>query len=163
MLRDRITLGVVSGLIGNAAKNAVDALLRVGKPDQMGFSEMAAGIFIPRREAATGAGRLLGRIADYGLAAVYGIPTVYLLSRTGSDKLLLKGSLMGVLTWGLGLGLARNLGVGKARPLGAGANLRMLLAHVVGGMVTAQAAVSLGDQEILQRNAAPRSATSQRR
>lgn len=156
MLRDRLTLGVLAGLVGNAAKNAVDVVLRAGRQDQMGFSDLAARIFVPKQEAVTDAGRFLGRLADYGLAAAYGVPTVYLLSRTGTDSLLLKGSLMGVVTWGVGLGLARNLGLGKTGPLDAGANLRMLLAHVVGGMVTAQVAACLADEEVLPRGEARR-------
>lgn len=150
MLRDRITLGIITGLVGNAAKNVVDMALGGKKPARLDFAGIAARVFVPEREATTGAGRLLGKVADYGLAAVYGIPTVYLLSFTGADKHLLKGSLMGVLTWGFGLGLARKMGLGDAHPLGAGTNLRMLVAHVAGGMVTAQLAVSLGAPELFR-------------
>lgn len=152
MIRDRILLGLVAGLTGNLVKNGVDMVVRPARPGKTGFADVAAGIFVPRGEATSNAGRWLGRAADYGLAAVYGIPTVYLLSYTGSDRHLLKGALMGVLTWGMGLGLARNLGMSSIYPRSAAANLRMLLGHLAGGMVAAQTAVSLGERELFERD-----------
>lgn len=148
MLRDRITLGMVAGTTGNMVKNALDVLLPLGKPTEVRFSDIAAGIYIPKGEAATRTGRLLGRLVDYGLATIYGIPTVYLLSYTGRDKHLLKGAMVGVLTWSIGLGLARTLGVSNIYPLTAKDNLRMLLVHMVGGMATTQTALMLGDPEL---------------
>lgn len=152
MIRDRVLLGLVAGITGNLVKNGLDLVVRPPRPGKIGFAEVAGGIFVPRRETASGAGRWLGRAADYGLAAVYGIPTVYLLSYTGSDGHLLKGALMGVLTWGLGLGVARNVGVSSTYPQSATANLRMLLGHLAGGMATAQTAVMLGEPELFRRD-----------
>ncbi len=150
MIKDRIMLGMIAGMVGNAAKTVLDEIFLATGKAKTPYRDMASGIFVNKNKTKTEEGKLLGWLADLGLGMVYGIPLVYLLSHTGADKYPVKGALMGTVTWGLGIGVAKNLGVSKVYPKDPATILLMALSHMAGGIVAAHTAVKLGDRQLFE-------------
>lgn len=90
-LKDRILLGLVSGLVGGVVKNiAGEALVKRGYSEYSG-PQRAAGILVPAHKITTTGGKIIGWLAEASISGLLGIATVYTLSLTGKDKALLKG------------------------------------------------------------------------
>lgn len=67
-IKDRMTLGIVSGLFGTILKIASDEVFLRMKISKRSFRETASGVWVSsRRQAKNPSGQLLGTIMDLGL------------------------------------------------------------------------------------------------
>lgn len=149
-IKDRITLGIISGIIGNIAKNLASmGLSKVGLRDD-NIHTKAAGIFMSRREAKTKAGKGLGILTDFCIACKLGIILVYLLSATGKDHPYLKGASLGQSAWVIMYGVLSSLGGSKSHPVSPRTSFSNYLAHTVYGVATASAIMALGDSNLFK-------------
>jgi len=144
-IKDRISLGLLSGFIANIPKEALSELLYRKGIEKGRFASMAAGVFIPKKSALSKKGILFGLTHDFMLASTLGIPLVYMLSFTGKDKWLIKGLLAGGLGFGVLRGLMANVGPGKAYPNDPLSNISMTLGSLMWGTIASSIAISLGE------------------
>lgn len=73
-VKDRMMLGMIAGLGGNAVKTLADEVLLRKKLSQRSFRATAAGVWVNTEKEATNInGQILGALSDFGLAATGGV------------------------------------------------------------------------------------------
>ncbi|HHT43253.1 MAG TPA: hypothetical protein GX014_07630 [Firmicutes bacterium] len=145
-LRDRLLLGVVSGMTGVAVKGAVSRVLFRGSFSEAAGPRRAAGMLLPPQKTATPGGKVVGWLADAAVGSLLGILSVYVLSFTGKDKAALKGFTTGALAW-VGLyGVLANMGATDIQSSEPRTVLNEFATHTIYGVVASTTAAYLGDQ-----------------
>jgi hypothetical protein len=146
-MKDSIALGVISGLIGNTAKDISNYLIwRAGKTELL-YSHLAASSFVEPAKTLEPKNMALGQILDMAGGALMGIPVVYLLKLTGKDYHLLKGGGVGLLLWAV----LYNLGPTTIKPQKTMTHLSAFVNNLIYGLVTARAAVALADPDVFAK------------
>ncbi|MEW6424536.1 MAG: hypothetical protein AB1523_07275 [Bacillota bacterium] len=144
-IKDRMILGVIAGLGGNAAKLLICALLKRAKWVESMGPERAAGMLVSPHRVTQPEGRVVGFLADGVIACMLGIATVYALSIMGKDKAVIKGAIAGKMMWTTLYGMLGNLGATKIEPVSPKTVLSEFLGHTAFGVLTACLAAGLGD------------------
>lgn len=148
-IKDRITLGIVSGLFGTVLKIASDEIFLRKNISKRSFRETASGVWVStRRQAKSPYGQILGSFLDLGMGMVGSVGQVYILSKTGKDNLFAKGTFFGIaygsiITAGLSA-FPRN----KVKPKDAQSNLSYMISHGLFGLATTYAISALGDKSL---------------
>ncbi len=108
-LKDRVFLGIVSGLIAAIPGRLLNTVeYRHGLVDSK-YGQMAASLFTNKENSDLG--QLLGYITNQVLTTTTGVATAYTLSAAGRDFAPLKGMGLGIIYW-LGLyGLGSKIGL----------------------------------------------------
>ncbi|MFZ5754644.1 MAG: hypothetical protein ACOY3J_10405 [Bacillota bacterium] len=144
-IKDRIVLGVVAGLAGNAIKMAIDEVSIKKKISQRSFRKTAAGVWVSKQSEATNIkGQILGGLLDFGMGILGGIASVYLLSKTGRDHIVTKGITSGITMGSFITFILGALPTNQVRPTDAASNLSYMASHAVYGLVTTAVAAKLG-------------------
>lgn len=144
-IKDRIVLGVVAGLAGNVVKMVIDEVSLKKRISQRSFRETAAGVWVSSsKEAKSINGQLLGGLLDFGMGALGGISSVYLLSKTGRDHIAVKGITSGIAIGSFITFIMGTLPKNTVRPKDAASNLSYMLSHAGYGLVTTFIAAKLG-------------------
>lgn len=148
-IKDRMTLGIVSGLIGTIVKTASDELFLRQKASKRSFRVTAAGVWVDtQREAKTPYGQILGAIMDLGLGMVGAVGQVYILSKTGKNNLFAKGTFFGMVFGSSITAMLSGFNANKVKPKDAKSNLTYILSSGIFGVVTTYAASLLGDDSL---------------
>ena len=149
-IRDRLQLGVISGLAGVVVKDLVGGLLiKAGWAEEAG-PQRAAGMLLPAYKIYTPLGRLAGKLADAAVGSLLGIVSVYMLSFTGKDRVVLKGLTSGALAW-VGLyGVLSNMGATTVRTVQPKTVISEFISHAVYGVVTTTTASYLGADDLFE-------------
>lgn len=151
MIKDRVVLGVLSGLIGNTAKTIIDEISLTMKISQRTFTSTAAGVFVSKKsESQNIRGKILGSLFDYGMGAIGGIVLVELLSKRGRDHLTTKGLVFGVTMGSFINFLLNSCSSKKIKAKDAASNLSYMLSHGVYGLITAYTAALLGHKSLFE-------------
>lgn len=144
-INDRILLGVIAGLGGNLVKTAIDEMSLKAKFSQRSFRSTAAGVWVARKKDADSVyGQLLGGILDFGMATLGGVGTVYMLSKTGRDSLVVKGLASGITFGATITALLSTLPTNRVKPKDAVSNLSYVASHAAFGLVATAVAAQLG-------------------
>lgn len=148
-IKDRITLGIVSGLVGTILKTASDEVFLLKKISKRSFRETASGVWVSsRREARSPYGHILGQIMDLGLGMVGAVGQVYLLSKTGKNNLLAKGSFFGITFGATITAMLSGFNTNKVKPKDARSNLSYVISNAIFGLGTTYTASLLGDESL---------------
>ena len=136
-IKDRILLGLIAGLGGNAVKTLSDVVLLRKKLSQRSFRSTAAGVWVLKESEATNInGQVLGALFDFGLGSIGGIGITYLLSKTGRDHVIPKGITAGITIGSMITALLSAFPQNKVKPKDAASNLSYMFSHAVYGIVT---------------------------
>lgn len=148
-IQDRITLGIVSGLIGTILKTAMDEIFLLSKISKRSFRETASGVWVSsRREAKNPYGQILGQIMDIGLGMVGAVAQVQILSKTGKNNLTVKGIFFGITFGAVITAMLSGFNTNKVKPKDALSNLSYVLSNTIFGLSTTYAASLLGDESL---------------
>lgn len=110
-IKDRIILGIVSGVIASLPGRFINALeYRTGLTD-IQYDQMASSLFLPKNKIKTGEAKVTGSIINHTMVGLTGILITYLLSATGRDKAMIKGIGVTSALWITIYGLAPKFGV----------------------------------------------------
>lgn len=151
-MRDTITLGLLSGLIGNLAKDISNYLIWRAGGTELTYGHLAASAVTAPEKTQEAGNFFVGQIADFTVGASMGIPIVYLLKKTGKDYHLVKGAGMGLLLWGILYSTGPNLRILSIKPKMTRTHLSGLWNHLLYGVTTAQAAVALAGPGMFPEN-----------
>lgn len=144
-IRDRVMLGALAGLAGNAVKTAIDEVSLHYQISQRPFRMTASGVWLPSsKQAGELKGQILGGVFDFGLSALGGVGLVYLLTRTGRDHYLAKGFIYGMAFGSAVNAMLSYLPHNRVRPKDAASNLSYLVAHALYGLAAGAVAAHLG-------------------
>lgn len=148
-IQDRITLGIVSGLIGTILKTAMDEVFLRNKISKRSFRETASGVWVSsRREAKSPYGQILGQIMDIGLGTVGAVAQVQILSKTGKNNLPAKGAFFGITFGALITAMLSGFNTNKVKPKDALSNLSYIISNTIFGLSTTYAVSLLGDESL---------------
>jgi len=148
-VKDRFVLGLISGLAGNVLKMVVDEVSLRNKISQRSFRATAAGVYVAKKKQADAPlGQLLGGLFDFGFASLGGVATVYFLSKTGRDHLMIKGAASGLIIGSITTSLLSGLPTNKVKPKDPASNLSCMVSHVVYGLATTGVAAYLDHPSI---------------
>jgi len=146
-IKDRIFLGILSGLIGSIPGRLLNAVEYNRGIVDAKYGQMAAGLFINKNKADTPAGKLLGSVANELLAASTGISVTYTLAATGRDNAVLKGMGVGSLYWFLLYGLSAKLG-DTPKSKKTVSPLLSLADHLIFGTLAGVVTATIGDDSL---------------
>lgn len=148
-IKDRVTLGIVSGLIGTILKTASDEAFLRKKISQRSYRETASGVWVSsRREAKSPSGQILGIIMDVGLGMVGAVAQVQILSKTGKDNLTTKGTFFGITFGAIITAMLSGFNLNKVKPKDARSNLSYVVSNAIYGLGTTYSASLLGDESL---------------
>lgn len=154
-MRDTIILGMLSGLIGNVAKDASNYIIyRAGKTEML-YGHFAASMITDPAKTHEAGNFAVGQLIDMTVGALMGVPLVYLFKKTGKDHYLLKGAGLGLMLWGILYGIGPNLNIVTVRPRETKTHVSALFNNLLYGLTTAQAAVSLADPDMFSTKRSP--------
>jgi hypothetical protein len=146
-IKDRISLGIISGVFSSIPGRLLNTFeYRAGLTDAK-YGQMAANLFVSKKQVDTMEGRAIGAIVNGILTGVAGISAVYLLSMTGRDKAVIKGMGIGILFWLALFGLTPRVGIVEKtkKPLSP---LLGLVDHIVFSSLCGLIASRLGDDSL---------------
>lgn len=113
-IKDRFVAGIVAGLLSNLVKQTIEWTAAALDISQETGSEKAAGFFLPQRQIKTRMGRAIGIAADHCIAAELGVIAVYLMTFTGKDHAIIKGTAIGNASWNAAYGVLARLGASSS-------------------------------------------------
>lgn len=142
-LRDSITLGLTSGLMGNLAKGLFNLFFWRSKKSETLYSQLAGSMFIKPGLRKQKSPSLIGNLADMSTGSILGVPLVYIMKKTGKDNYLIKGLGYGAFLWLLLYGAGHNLDFYILKPQKYKSNLSAFFEHIIFGISTAHASVKL--------------------
>jgi hypothetical protein len=145
-IQDRIFLGFVAGILGAIPGRFINKIeFGLGLTDSR-YEEMAALLFVNKRDLDEAKGKNVGRIANSLLASVLGVITTYVISRTGRDYAIFKGMGVTSLAW-LGVyGLSTQSQIRKSKKPGVA--LLSFFDHLIFGATAATLVLKLGDDSL---------------
>lgn len=146
-ITDRFLLGVVSGLGGNLAKMAIEAVFKPFGFKQTGIMK-ASGIFVKKSDMNKPMGKAVGFIADNMVAAGLGITCVYWLTLMGKDHKILKGAGLGAMEWAALYGVMSKMGATSIYPSPPLDAIVSFLSHVAFGATKISIITALGDDRL---------------
>lgn len=150
-IKDRIILGMVTGILSGGPPQVLDALeRRLGLTD-LSYAKLSAKLFIPANKTGTSQGKLLAMLINCINGAMAGISITYLISLTGRDKSVIKGIGCGAVFWILINGLFSNFGlkIKSQKPL---TPILSLLNHVLAAGLNGFLVSKLGDDSLFPDN-----------
>lgn len=144
-LRDSISLGLFSGLMGNLAKGLFNLFTWKTEKNEVLYPHLASSMFFAPRRTKRRKPFLVGSLADLSMGAIFGIPLVYILKKTGKDNFMVKGAGFGALLWVVFYGAGHNLPIVSIKPKKSRSPLWAFLEHLLFGVGTACTAVKFAD------------------
>lgn len=148
-IKDRMVLGIVSGIVGTILKTGSDEFFLRKKISQRSYRETAAGIWVNKRsEAKKPYGQVLGTIMDLGLGMAGSIGQVYILTKTGKNNLVTKGVFFGVTFGAVITAMMSGFITNKVKPKDARSNLSYIISDIFYGLGTTFTTSILGDESL---------------
>lgn len=146
-IKDRIILGMVSGILSSMPPQVVDALAYKSGLADLSYAQLAAKLFIPKNKTATPQGKFLSFLINSINGGLVGVFTTYLLSLTGRDKAVIKGIGAGTMLWVLVNGLLSHVGlkITSKKPL---TPILSFFNHVLSGTLNGILILKLGDDSL---------------
>lgn len=145
-MQDTITTGLLGGFIGTLLMDISNLLIfKAGKTETL-YGYIAGGLFVAPFRTKQRKNFILGELAHFFIGSIWGIPLTYILKKTGKDHHLVKGALISILSlgsliWGQKFGVLKKFRLTKTF-------YSAIWNHIVYGLVSAQAIVSLADPTI---------------
>lgn len=144
-IKDRIMLGMVSGLLGGISITLIDFIFLYKGTVKTSLSETAAAIYVNnRKETQKPLGRLLGFFTSAGFSIIGGLLVTRLLSRTGKKNAVTKGLFVGITSGSIIPAILSGLTNNKIKPKDTATNLAYVFGHTVYGAVTVLSCLGLG-------------------
>ncbi|NLX90178.1 MAG: hypothetical protein GXZ07_01055 [Firmicutes bacterium] len=150
-IKDPLVLGAIAGAIANLAKLLGNEFgMKTLKISQASYPEMAAGLFMTKKERRKPVALVVGTLADLTIGGIMGVPLVYILRYTGRDFAPIKGIGYGLFAWVLLYGaLGRFLGTKSSIfPLSSTTSLSAYINHSIYGAIAAVLTAKLGDPSL---------------
>lgn len=147
-IKDRDTLSIVSGLLGQAGIILVDTVSRRANLSKRSYREAAAGVFVSKREARTVRGQALGTIMNSAVSILGANYIIKRLSQNGRDSLISKGITSGIIFGAIATTLPNIAPWNKMKPKDATSNLSYVFSNLVFGLIATFAAAKLGHDSL---------------
>ncbi|MBS4032579.1 MAG: hypothetical protein KGZ63_14330 [Clostridiales bacterium] len=134
MLKDKIILGILVGLLADAVKLTFNFIGFRLNFTPVVFWQLISALFLEKEDVFTPAGILIGGIADIIVAGFLGVIFIYVIYFTGKENLWIKGIGFGLLVWVSLFGLLLGQLVHDKVPLEPSGILITIAAHFLYGL-----------------------------
>ncbi|AFM40372.1 hypothetical protein Desaci_1346 [Desulfosporosinus acidiphilus SJ4] len=142
--KDSVVTGLLGGLVGTLFMDITNAVIYKAGGTEKLYGHLAGQFFVSPLRTNQRKNYVLGELLHFSVGSVFGLPTMYMLKKTGKDHYLSKGLVTSMLTWGLLYTGGQKIGLFK--------KLRFTKTHysaafnnVIYGLVSAKTMVSLAD------------------
>ena len=147
-IKDRNTLAIISGIIGQAGIILVDTVSRSAGLSKRSYREAAAGMFVSKRQAQSVKGQALGVIMTAAVSILGAKYIINDMSKNGRDKLIPKGILSGIGIGAIATAIPNVVPQNSVKPKDAASNLSYVFSNMVYGLLTTFAAAKLGHDSL---------------
>ncbi len=147
-IKDRNTLSIVSGLIGQVGIIAIDTISRHAGISKRSYREASAGMFVSKSEAQSVRGQALGLIMTAAVSILGAKYIINDMSKNGRDKLIPKGVLAGIGIGAIATAIPNVVPQNSVKPKDAASNLSYVFSNMVYGLLTTFAAAKLGHDSL---------------
>ena len=147
-IKDRNTLSIVSGLIGQVGIIAIDTVSRRAGISKRSYREASAGMFVSKSEAQSVRGQALGLIMTAAVSILGAKYIINDMSKNGRDKLIPKGVLAGIGIGAIATAIPNVVPQNSVKPKDAASNLSYVFSNMVYGLLTTFAAAKLGHDSL---------------
>ncbi|NLT94135.1 MAG: hypothetical protein GXW85_01140 [Clostridia bacterium] len=156
MLKDKIILGAIIGLLADAVKLAANfAMYKLGWTNVV-FWQIVATRFLNKNDLFKPSALFIGAVADITFSAALGIIFIYFINFFGRNYLFIKGIGYGLSTWVLIFGTLLGLSVEHKIPPTTGGIMVTLIAHFIYGLAIATFTMLLFKEQTAGNQFAPK-------
>ncbi|AFM41365.1 hypothetical protein Desaci_2413 [Desulfosporosinus acidiphilus SJ4] len=142
--KDSIVTGLLGGFIGTLCMDISNALIfKVGGTEKL-YGHLAGQFFVSPFRTNQRKNFLLGELLHFSVGAIFGLPTIFMLKKTGKDHYLSKGLITSMLTWGILYTGGQKIGFFKKLRF-TKTHYSAALNNVIYGLVSAKTMVSLAE------------------
>lgn len=141
-MKDKVTIGVITGLLADIAKLIFNYLAFRLHFTSMVFWQIAAVRFLGKQELFKPISYFIGAVTDLTVAAIIGVVFIYFLHFTGRDSIWLKGTGFALVVWVIVLGTLLTQSQAKLA-LNSSDIIVTFVAHVIYGISLSFASVKL--------------------
>ncbi len=149
-IKDKHTLGVISGVIGGLSMLVADQISnKYLKLSKRTYTYASAGVWVgKKRQVKSTSGTALG-ISMSLITSIFGsIIITEMIAKRGKDNINTKGLFYGAAYGGIVTAIQSALPKNKLKPRDASSNLSYLFCNALFGLVTANSIAKLGDDSI---------------
>jgi hypothetical protein len=136
-IKDKLTLGIAAAIIANIIVSIIDLVCYKLNINQFNRFQIAASPYFQVPDVDTIPAIIVGIIADFSVAAFFGVIMVYILFYTGADFYYVKGLFVALIFWLILYGIVLRLNIARIDPVDPGTNLVHLAIHLILGLLTA--------------------------
>ena len=147
-LNDSIVVSVFSGLLGTLVMDGSNLILWKLRKTETLYGHIAGSIFMRPYRVNQRKNFWLGQVTHLISGAIMAYPLNYILKKTGKDYYLLKGALFGGTLWEIIYGMGQRFNIYTTKPHMTKTHFAELFNHILYGIVTVQALVSLSESSI---------------
>ncbi len=149
-IKDKHTLGVISGVVGGLAMLFTDHIsYKYLKISKRSYTDASSGIWVgSKRQAKSKSGTVLGITMSLFTSMLGSIVMTEVIAKRGRDNINTKGIFYGAIYGGVITGLMSALPNNKLKPKDSSSNLSYLFTNSLFGIVTANCIAKLGDDSI---------------
>ena len=142
-IKDRNTLAIISGIIGQAGIILIDTVSRRAGISKRSYREAAAGMFVSKSQAQSVKGQALGVIMTAAVSILGAKYIINDMSKNGRDNLIPKGILAGIGIGAIATAIPNVVPQNSVKPKDAASNLSYVFSNMVYGLLTTFAAAKL--------------------
>ncbi|SPF31816.1 conserved membrane hypothetical protein [Candidatus Desulfosporosinus infrequens] len=154
-MKDSIMVSLVGGIIGTLVMESSSFILWKTKKTELMQGHIAGSFFMRAFRTNQTKNFVLGEILHMVVGATLGIPIFQLLKRTGKDHHVLKGAFVGMVAWSGLYNLGTRLSLFTAKPHLTKSFYSALFNHLLFGITTAQAIITLADPSLFSQQNQP--------
>ena len=150
-MKDSMMVGILGGLIGVTCMDISSYLLWRNKKTESLHGHLAGSMIMNPMKLNKRKNFLIGQIFHMSMASGIGVGMVELLKRYGKDHHNIKGGFLSVATWGILYNFGQRMGFYKMNPRLIKSSYSEIWHHLVYGIVTSNAIVTLADPTIFSK------------
>ena len=99
MLKDKIVIGILVGLLADAVKLSFNYISFTLNFTEVVFWQLVSATVLAKEDVFTPVGILIGAVADIIVTMLIGVVFIYIIYFTGKENLWIKGIGVGMLVW----------------------------------------------------------------
>lgn len=150
-IKDSMLVGIIGGLIGVSCMDVSSFLLWRNKKTEGLYGHLAGSMIMKPYKLNKGKNFLVGQIFHMAVASGVGVGMVEILKKYGKDHHNVKGGFLAMATWGILYNFGQRMGFYRVKPHLIKSSYAAIWHHLLFGLVTSNAIVSLADPAIFAR------------
>ena len=152
-IKDSMLVGILGGLIGAVCMDISNPLLWRNKKSEVLYGHIAGSMIMKPSKLHKGKNFLIGQIFHMTVASSIGVGMVEILKKFGKDHHHIKGGFLSVALWSVLYNFGQRVGFYQVNPRLTKTSYSAIWNHLVYGLVTSNAIVSLADPSIFSKEA----------